>query len=67
MDIIMSDREGKEQKKNSVQVSIDLQNFNLQEFVKGHSGHLRVQRLVFIAEHCRDLKKEAFQLAIDGK
>lgn len=63
-DVTMGD--SKETKKEPLQVPVDPKTFNLAEFIRGYKGHIKVQRLLFIADHAKDLKKEAFQLAREG-
>ena len=39
--------------------------FDLENYISNYSGHTKIDRLIFIAEHSKHLELEAFKLAID--
>jgi hypothetical protein len=39
--------------------------FDLENYIANYAGHTKIDRLIFIAEHCKDLELEAFKMAID--
>lgn len=41
------------------------EDFDLQAYISPYVGHTKILRLIFIAEHCKDLEKEAYKLALE--
>jgi COP9 signalosome complex subunit 1 len=39
--------------------------FDLENYIANYSGHTKIDRLIFIAEHRKDLELEAFKMSID--
>jgi len=55
----------KEEKKEIIQVVIKAEDFDLENYVSSYSGHGKIARLIFIAEHCKALESDALKMAID--
>jgi len=52
-------------KKEIVQVVINPEDFDLDGYINNYTGHTKIARLIFIAEHCKALEIDAFKAAID--
>jgi len=53
------------EKKEVIQVQINPEDFDLESYINNYSGHTKIARLIFIAEHCKALEKDAYRMAID--
>jgi len=53
------------EKKEIVQVQINPEDFDLEAYINNYSGHTKIARLIFIAEHCKSLEKDAYRTAIE--
>lgn len=58
----MKTMEGEEKKE--IQIVEVPDDFDLENFIGNYIGHTKIQRLLFIAEHCPKLSKEAYRLAM---
>lgn len=56
---------GKEEKKEVIQVVINPEDFDLEAYINNYSGHTKVARLLFVAEHCKQLELDCYKYAID--
>jgi len=45
--------------------SVGIPTFDLESYGSAYIGHTKILRLIFIAEHCPEIEKEAYKLAID--
>jgi len=61
------DNAGKEEKekKEIIQVVIKPEDFDLESYINNYSGHTKIARLIFIAEHCKSLEADAYRSSID--
>jgi len=58
--------EKKEEEKKKEKIMVPLpEDFDLQAYISPYVGHTKILRLIFIAEHCKDLEKEAYKLALE--
>src|SRR5689334_443965 len=55
----------KEEKKEVIMVEINASDFDLEAYIHNYSGHTKISRLLFIAEHCKALENDAYKMAID--
>lgn len=39
--------------------------FDLESYISNYTGHTKIDRLIFIAEHCKELELESYKMAID--
>jgi len=53
------------EKKEVLQVQINPEDFDLEAYISNYSGHTKIARLIFIAEHCKVLEKEAYRMAVE--
>jgi len=44
---------------------INSKEFDLESYISNYSSHTRIDRLIFIAEHCKELEQEAYKMAVD--
>jgi len=51
----------KEDKREIVMVTINPEDFDLENYSNNFAGHTKIQRLIFIGEHCKALEKDAFK------
>jgi COP9 signalosome complex subunit 1 len=58
-------KKDEKEKKEIIQVVINPEDFDLEGYINNYSGHTKIARLVFIAEHCKALELDAFRMAID--
>lgn len=56
---------GKEEKKEVIQVVINPEDFDLEAYINNYSGHTKIARLLFVAEHCKQLELDCYKYAID--
>jgi len=45
--------------------TVGIPTFDLESYGSAYLGHTKILRLIFIAEHCPELEKEAYKLSID--
>lgn len=62
-DVVMGDASSK---KELPQIQVDA-SFNLRNYIKPYKGHMRIHRLLFIADRAKELRKEAFKIILEGK
>jgi COP9 signalosome complex subunit 1 len=58
-------QEKKEEKKEIIMVNINPSEFDLEAYINNYSGHTKIARLLFIAEHCKALETDALKMAIE--
>eukprot|EP01114_Cavostelium_apophysatum_P008037 TRINITY_DN2029_c0_g1_i1.p1 TRINITY_DN2029_c0_g1~~TRINITY_DN2029_c0_g1_i1.p1 ORF type:complete len:458 (-),score=136.28 TRINITY_DN2029_c0_g1_i1:39-1412(-) len=58
-------RPEEKEKKEIVQVVIKPEDFDLEAYINNYTGHTKIARLVFIAEHCKTLELEAYKMAVE--
>lgn len=51
------------EKKEIIQVVIKPEEFDLEAYANNYTGHTKIARLLFIAEHCKQLEVEAYKMA----
>lgn len=63
----VGDTTGKDdkEKKEIIQVVINPEDFELESYINNYSGHTKIARLIFIAEHCKSLEADSYKMAID--
>lgn len=54
-----------EKKKEIVLVHIKKDEFDLEAYAANYSGHTKINRLLFIAEHCKELELDACKMVVD--
>jgi COP9 signalosome complex subunit 1 len=45
--------------------NISSKEFDLESYISNYTGHTKIDRLVFVAEHCKELELDAYRMAID--
>lgn len=58
------EKRDEEKKKEKVLIPLP-EDFELQAYISPYVGHTKIIRLIFIAEHCKELEKEAYKLALE--
>jgi len=53
------------EKKEIIQVVINADEFDLENYSNNYSGHTKIARLLFIAEHCKALELESYKMTIE--
>lgn len=39
--------------------------FDFESYIANYTGHTKIERLIFIGEHCKELEADAYRVAVD--